>query len=136
MKKHLALLTIVAFLGVSAFSLNKMYNEDSRTADNKTECTRDVVQKASCCDAATNVVLTSGTEKSSPCGSAAKAVTASGTEKASPCGSSDKTEKTAGAEKPAGCSSPCGTAITSQQTAVSGNCSSEKSEDERVAERN
>ena len=115
MKKTFAFITMIAFVGVSAFSLNTMDKEGTRTAENKTECATAVAEKASGCSSTSSAVLTSGTEKASDCGSADKAV------------------KTAAAEKASGCGSTCGSAA-STQTAASGDCSTEKSEDERVAE--
>ncbi len=115
MKKTFAFITMIAFVGVSAFSFNTMDKEDTKTAENKTECVTAAAKKASDCGSASNAVLTSGTEKASGCGSADKAV------------------KTAAAEKAAGCSSTCGSAAATQ-TAASGDCSTEKTEDKRVAE--
>ena len=115
MKKTFAFITMIAFVGVSAFSLNTMDKEGTRTAENKTECATAAAEKASGCGSASNAVLTSGTEETSDCSTADKAV------------------KTAGAKKAAGCSSTCGSAAATQ-AAASGDCSTEKTGDKRVAE--
>ncbi len=150
MKKLFALLTIFTFTGVLAFSFNSP--EEKETDKNKSECS--TVAAAGDCGSGINAVLTSGTkkssdcssshesaravssEKSSDCGVSGKVTRTASAEKSSDCGVSGKVTRTASAEKSSDCCSKTGNSVATPVAVASGNCSSEKTDKERIAENN
>ncbi len=133
MKKLFALIAIVAFIGVSAFSLDSSEKDNSAT-EKKTECA--TVASDNNCGTSANAVLTGGIEKGSECSSSAKAVkTAAGDcgsavnavlagGSASDCSSSAKAAQAA-EEKAAGC---CSSAVSADGVAVPDECDSGKTD--------
>ena len=132
MKKLFALLTIFTFTGVLAFSFNSP--EEKETDKNKSECS--TVAAAGDCGSGINAVLTSGTKKSSDCSSSHESARAVSSEKSSDCGVSGKVTRTASAEKSSDCCSKTGNSVATPVAVASGNCSSEKTDKERIAENN
>lgn len=114
MKKLFAIPAIFIFIGVLAFSFNS--TEKQETDKKKSECTS--VATASDCGSGINAVLTSGTEKSSDCDVSHEAIRA------------------VSAEKSSDCSSKTGSSPATPAAIASGDCSSEKTDKERIAEIN